>query len=141
MPEPMSSSAAAGAGGAMAWKAAGGAAGVAAGGAALATVVVMSMTMPKDRREWAVALISTVVSSLALGSYAAVWLGVSDQIAAAAITGDNTALLTALATFGGISFACGLPGWFLVRSAFRWMHKRNDKDLAELASEARKVLP
>lgn len=136
MPEPMSSGAA-GAGGAMAWKAAGGAAGVAAGGAVLASVVVMSMTLPKDRREWAVALISTVVSSLAIGSYAAVWIGLSDQIAGAATAGDNTALLTALATFGGISFACGLPGWFLVRSAFRWMDKRHNKDLAEIVEEVR----
>lgn len=121
----------------MAWKAAGGAAGVAAGGAALATVVVMSMTMPKDRREWAVALISTVVSSLALGSYAGVELGVSEQILSAALTGDDVALVTSMATFGGLIFVCGLPGWFLVRSAFRWMAKRHDKDLGEIISEVK----
>lgn len=135
MPEPMSSSAAAGAGGVMAWKAAGGAAGVAAGSAVLAGIVVMSMTLPKDSREWTVGLISTVVSSLSVGSYAGVKLGVADQILSAALTGNNMALVTSMAIFGGVIFACGLPGWFVVRSAFRWMHKRQDKDLGQIVRE------
>ena len=41
----------------------------------LAAIVVMLIKRPRTAGEWAVALISTVMSSLALGSWAVVWLG------------------------------------------------------------------
>ena len=68
MSEPISGSAAAGAAGAAAFKALGGPAAVAGGASVLATIVVMVMTLPKNRSEWAVALISTVVASLCGGT-------------------------------------------------------------------------
>ena len=61
VPEPTSS----GVAGAAAFKAAGGAA---AGGALLATIVVMLMTPPRSMREWAVGLISTVVTGIGGGA-------------------------------------------------------------------------
>ena len=57
IPEPTSS----GVAGAAAFKAAGG---VAAGGALLSTIVVMLMTPPRTHREWAVGVISTVVTRI-----------------------------------------------------------------------------
>ena len=65
MPEPASTGVA---GAAAAYKAIGGAAAAAAGGATLAAVVVMLMTPPRSFREWAVGLISTVVSSIGGGA-------------------------------------------------------------------------
>ena len=64
MTDPASS----GAAGAAAFKAVGGASAVAAGGAGLAAIVVMLMTPPRDMREWAAGLISTVVSSIGGGA-------------------------------------------------------------------------
>lgn len=127
MAEPTSSSAAAGAAGAAAWKAIGGLAGVMAGGAGLAAVVVMCVTMPRSPREWAVALISTLVCSVAGGSYLMHWLGLTQ------LAHDGPMGLMMLL---GLCFAAGLPGWALVRAAFRWLHKRRGHDLAELASDA-----
>lgn len=133
MAEPTSSGAAAGFAG---WKLIGGAAGVVAGGAGLASVVVMLMTPPRSPREWAVGLISTVVCSIAGGSWLLHKLGMAD-LAQAGPTG--------LATLFGLCFACGLPGWAMVRALFTWLDKRKDKDLGELASDAaqdvRNVLP
>lgn len=132
MAEPTSSGAAGFAG----WKLIGGAAGVAAGGAGLAAIVVMLMTPPRSPREWAVGLISTVVCSVAGGSWVLHWLGLAD-LAASGPAG--------LATLFGLCFACGLPGWALVRALFTWLERRRDKDIGELvhdaAAEVRDVLP
>lgn len=125
MAEPTSSSAAAGVAG---WKLIGGAAGVVAGGAGLASAVVMLMTPPRSPREWAVGLISTVVCSIAGGSWLLHWLGMADLAA----TGP-----AGLATLFGLCFACGLPGWALVRALFTWLERRKDKDLGELVQDAR----
>ena len=62
MPEPTSS----GVAGAAAFKATGG---VAAGGALLSTIVML-MTPPRTHREWAVGVISTVVTGIGGGAIA-----------------------------------------------------------------------
>lgn len=123
MAEPTSS----GVAGVAGWNLVGGAAGVAAGGAGLAAIVVMLMTPPRSPREWAVGLISTVVSSVAGGAWVLNWLGMSD-LAGRGFVG--------LATLFGLCFACGLPGWTIVRAAFTWMAKRQSMDLGELARQA-----
>lgn len=121
--EPASSAAA----GAVGWKLIGGAAGAAAGGAGLAAIVVMLMTQPRSAREWAVALISTVVGSIAGGAAVVQHFGLQ------AWTHDYIGLVGML----GLVFACGLPAWALVRWAFTWMERRKDKDLGEVADELR----
>lgn len=128
MAEPASSAGAAGLAG---WKLLGGAAGVVAGGAGLASVVVMLMTPPRSPREWAVGLISTVVCSIAGGGWLLHWLGLADL----ATSGP-----AGLATLFGLCFACGLPGWTLVRWIFKWLDKRRDKDLGEVIDEARAIV-
>ena len=92
MPEPTSS----GVAGAAAFKAAGGAA---AGGALLSAIVVMLMTPPRSTREWAVGLISTVVTGIGGVAIAVQWV---DSV-------------TGLVALGGLIFGCGLPGWAIVR--------------------------
>lgn len=131
MAEPSSSAVAGAAAGAAAWKAVGGAAGVAAGGAGLAAIVVMCMTRPRTSREWAVALISTVVCSIAGGAAAILHFGLL-RLATGVPDFD---LYVALVGLLGLVFACGLPGWLIVRAAFRWMDKRRDHDLADLADD------
>lgn len=123
MSEPTSSTAAGIAG----WKLIGGAAGVAAGGAGLAAIVVMCMTPPRSAREWVVGIISTVVCSVAGGAYVLHKLGFSH------LADDGP---IGLAVLFGLCFACGLPGWALVRAVFTWFAKRAGKDIGELAAAA-----
>lgn len=123
MPEPPTS----GAAGAVGWKLIGGAAGVAAGGAGLAALIVMLMTPPRTLREWAAGLISTVVSSVAGGAWVLHRLGMGDLAQSGPV---------GLAVLFGLCFACGLPGWALVRWSFAYMERRRDRDLGEVVQEA-----
>lgn len=98
--------------------------------AGLAAIVVMLYVQPTSKREWAMALISTVVSSVCGGAAVVQAYGLQAW-------GDSYLGLTAVA---GIIFACGLPGWVIVRAAFAWVEKRKSKDLAELAADARNTV-
>lgn len=132
MTEPATS----GAAGLAGWKLVGGAAGVTAGAFGLAAAVVMLMTPPRSPREWAVGLISTLVSSIAGGAWLLHLLGLAD-LASTGVLG--------LAVLFGLCFACGLPAWAVVRALFSWLGRREGKDLGELARDAaddvRSVLP
>ncbi|WP_349743940.1 hypothetical protein [Roseateles cavernae] len=132
MPEPSSS----GVAGLAGWKLLGGAAGIAAGGVTLAAVVVMLMTWPKTASELAVALISTVLSSLAGGAAVIIYFDLLRHVIGASDLHTYVALMAGL----GIVFTCGLPGWLLVRAAFSWMERRRDKDLGELADDVRSAI-
>jgi hypothetical protein len=128
MAEPSSSAA----GGFVVWKAVGGLAGFAAVGAALSAVVSMCMMTPRSPREWAVGLISTVISSLAGGAYAILKLGLHERLPS-----DPTVLYLSLVAGLGIVFACGLPGWAIVRMLFTFLEKRKNSDLLDVANEVR----
>lgn len=121
MPEPTSSSAA---GGFAAYKLAV-AFGIPAG---LAAIVVMLWIQPKTKREWTMALICTVMSSTCGGALAIEYLKLQ-HLAAGGVSG--------LMAMAGIIFACGLPGWVLVRAAFIWLDKRKSLELPELVREAK----
>lgn len=95
--------------------------------AGLAAIVVMLWVQPQSKREWAMALISTVVSSICGGAAVVQHYGLASW-------GDNYVGLVAIA---GVIFACGLPGWVIVRAAFAWAEKRKGKDLAELIADAK----
>ena len=120
MPEPSTATAA---GGALAWKLLGGA----AGAAAAAAFVVMLMTPPRNVREWAVGIVTTVFGSVTGGAF------VIQRFSLHAWT-DSYAGLVALI---GLAFCCGLPAWAVVRWAFIWIERRNGKDLAEVAQDLR----
>ncbi len=123
MSEPITTSTA----GAVGWKLLGGAAGAGAIGAGLAAIVVMCVTTPRSPREWAVGLTSTVVGSIAGGSAVIMKFGLQSW------AHDPFGLVAML----GLVFACGLPGWAVVRWLFNFIEKRRDKDLAEVAGEVR----
>lgn len=85
-------------------------------------------------REWAVALISTLVSSLSLGSLVVLWLDVHEEL----LVPDPTANMLAMVAIGGIMFACGLPGWAIVRWIFNAIHKREGQGIDDIVQEIRK---
>ena len=127
MPEPTSSGVA---GAAVAYKAMGGSAMAVASGATLAAVVVMLMTPPRNKREWAVGLISTVVSSIGGGAAAIQYFALHDWVHSQ----------IGLLAMGGLIFACGLPGWALVRWLFNFIDKRRDAGIDEIARDVKEVL-
>ena len=94
--------------------------------AGLAAIIVMLWIQPKSKREWAMALICTVVSSVCGGAAVIQHYGLNAWA-------DNTIGLMGLA---GLIFAAGLPGWVLVRAGFAWAERRKGKDLAELIADA-----
>lgn len=101
--------------------------------AGLAAIVVMSWTQPTSKREWVSALICTVVSSLGGGAGLVEYLELQ-HLASGGMIG--------LVALGGIIFACGLPGWVIVRAGFAWADKRKHKDLGELYQDVKKdMLP
>jgi hypothetical protein len=123
MPEPTSS----GVAGAAAFKAAGG---VAAGGALLSTIVVMLRTPPRTHREWAVGVISTVVTGIGGGAIAVQYFGLQEWVES----------VTGLVALGGLIFGCGLPGWAIVRWVFNFIEKNRDAGIDEVAKEVKEVL-
>ncbi len=123
MPEPTSS----GVAGAAAYKAIGGAA---VGGAMLAEIVVMLMTPPRSKREWAVGLISTVVTGIGGGAITVEYFGLHDWVQS----------LTGLFALGGLIFGCGLPGWAIVRWVFNFIEKNRDASIDDVAKEVKEVL-
>jgi hypothetical protein len=126
MPEPSSGVA----GAAAAYKAFGGTAAAAASGATLAAVVVMLMTPPRDKREWTVGLISTVVSSICGGAITIEYFQL-----------HHWAFSTiGLYAMGGVIFACGLPGWALVRWIFNFIVERRDASIDEVAKDVKEML-
>lgn len=98
--------------------------------AALVALVVMMIRMPRNPQEWAVGLVCTVVSSIAGGSFFIVRFGLHDWI------NDVWGVLA----LGGFFFACGLPGWFLVRLVANFMEQRESKTIIEVAKELRKEI-
>lgn len=96
---------------------------------ALAAIVVMAMTVPRSAREFIVAIISTLMSSIGGGAFLVRWLEIGhwaqDDIGMVAI--------------GGVLFAAGMPGWVVVRAAFAWAEKRRHLELPELIREARRA--
>lgn len=127
MPEPTSSGVA---GAAAAYKAIGGTAGAVASGATLAAVVVMLMTPPRNKREWAVGLISTVVSSIGGGAVTIEYFELHHWAFST----------TGLYAMGGLMFACGLPGWAMVRWTFAFIDKRRDDSIDEVAKDVKELL-
>lgn len=117
-----------GAAGYAGWKIIGGLAGLAAIAAGLSSVVVMCLMRPRDGREWAVGLICTVVSSIAGGAFVAQRFGLQSWAS------DPFGLMSLF----GLSFACGLPGWAVVRWTFNYFARHRDDTIADVIDDARK---
>jgi hypothetical protein len=126
MSEPISGTAAGVAG----WKIIGGLAGVSGIGAGLATYVVMTMTKPKDDREWHVALICTLIGSFCGGPALISYMGWQHWAK------DVFGLMGII----GVCFACGLPSWLIVRALFAYIDKKRDADITEIVKDVKEMV-
>lgn len=100
---------------------------VVAGGMGFAAIIVMVMTNPASRKELTVALISTMISSFAGGSSLIQYFSLQHMVF------DNFGLMTIL----GIFFACGLPGWAVVRAVFVYINKNKDTGIDDIIRNAK----
>jgi hypothetical protein len=123
MSEPISGAAA----GAAGWKIIGGAAGAGAIGAGLASIVVMCAMTPRSAREWAVGLISTVVASVGGGAAVIQHFGLQSWAHS----------LNGLVAMLGLVFACGLPGWAMVRWLFNYFEHKRDADITDVVRDVK----
>lgn len=90
--------------------------------AVIAAVVVMAMTLPRSVREFVVAITSTLVGSLAGGSFVIRWLDLAHW------AGDDVGVIA----LGGVIFVCGLPAWVLVRALYAWSESKKDRQIIEI---------
>lgn len=93
--------------------------------AALIALVVMLIRMPKSPNEWAVGLICTLISSFTGGSFLIVYF----ELHAWAVDPFGVVAL------GGLFFACGLPGWAVVRWTTTFIAQREGKTIIEVVRE------
>lgn len=121
MSEPITT----GAAGVASFKAIGGLAGAAGIGAGVASYVVMTMTKPRDDREFRVSLSCTIAGSLGGGAALIKYLGVERW------ANDVIGLMG----MGGLMFTCGLPAWLLIRALFHYIEKRKDADITEIIAD------
>lgn len=94
---------------------------------ALAAIVVMAMNPPKTRRELLVSLICTVTASVSGGSFVLHHFGLINMMA------DPFGTIAAF----GIVFACGLPGWVIVRWWFAFADDNKDENLLDVINKVR----
>jgi hypothetical protein len=87
----------------------------------------MLMTPPRSTREWAVGLISTVVASIGGGAAMIEHFGLHHWV--------NSPF--GLCTLGGLIFACGLPGWAIVRWVFNFIDRNRDAGIDDVAKQLR----
>jgi hypothetical protein len=99
-------------------------------GAGVAAYIVMAMTKPKDDKEFRVSMVSTVAASLGGGAAAIKYFGIEKW------AGDFIGLMG----MGGVMFACGLPGWLLIRALFHYIDKSKDADITEIISDGAQAI-
>ncbi|AMO77505.1 MULTISPECIES: hypothetical protein [Pseudomonas] len=93
----------------------------------LAAILVMVMTLPKTPREFVVAMICTVVSSVCGGAFLVRWLDIGSWVQ------DDIGMIALC----GIIFVCGLPAWVIVRAWFAWSESRKTASLPDMVKEFR----
>lgn len=98
-----------------------------AGAATLVTIVVMAMTLPKTAREFVVAMICTVVSSIGGGAFVIRWFDLQHY------AHDDIGVIALAA----IIFVCGLPAWVVVRGWFVYAELSKNLSLPEMLRELR----
>lgn len=113
-----------------------GTAGIGALAAIFAFCVVTMMRMPRSPKEWAIGMISTLVSSLSLGSAVVIKFALLDW----AKKPDPLEAWLGMIAIGGILFCCGLVGWAIVRWSFNWINAREGQQIDAVIRDARNII-
>lgn len=98
----------------------------------LGVLVVMIVTRPRSDEEWTVGLISSLVSSVCGGALVIVMSGMYKWLALANTDPEKVMVVMA---WGGVIFACALPGWATVRLLFNTMKAHQDQTIEQAAHD------
>nr|WP_174505652.1 DUF2304 family protein [Acinetobacter sp. Marseille-Q1620] len=96
--------------------------------AAIAIVLMMIQT-PRNAKEWAIGIITTIIFSAGLGATVIRYLEIGHWV-------NDWFGVVGLAF---IIFSCGLPGWFIVRLSFNFMIERQAETIKDLIKEVRNL--
>lgn len=94
-------------------------------GAAIASTVVMLMTMPKTKKQQAVALLTTFAVSIFGGAFILDYWHLHEVL-------SNTSL-------GGVYLLAGLPAWVIIRGFFAYTERDKNKGLLDYVREVRQA--
>ncbi|UMR33157.1 hypothetical protein MJ904_13895 [Massilia sp. MB5] len=108
---------------------------------AAATALAFLFMWPRTMQEAAIRVVSTLITSMVCGP--AVVIAAAHSMPGAFGTARELAVLYGLEPiYGQLLLAApflvltGLPAWWVIGWLVRWMDKRKDKDIAEVAADA-----
>lgn len=96
--------------------------------AGLATACVILMKKPRTEAEWFVSIVSTVFSSFAGGAAVILHFGLQRWV----LVSGPIELFMGMVALIGVAFACGLPGWAVVRWVFNTIARREGMDFPQI---------
>lgn len=112
---------------------------------AAATALVFLFMWPKTLHEAFLRLACTIATSGIFGPFAVMalhsgWPSLFDSAKAVTILYGADPALGVLFVGGPVMVLAGLPAWWLIGGGIRWLERRRDKDLGELAHDAAEVV-
>jgi hypothetical protein len=112
---------------------------------AAATSLAFMFMWPKTMKEAFVRFMCTILTSSILGPVLVVvvrnwWPTLFDAAKDVAVMYGGDPALGFLFIAGPVMVVAGLPAWWLIGGTVRWLDKRKDKDLGELAVDAAGVV-
>jgi len=112
---------------------------------AAATALVFLFMWPRTIREAALRLTSTISTSFIFGPIAVMalhswWPSLFDSAKAVAALYDADPAYGVLFVAGPVMVLAGLPAWWLIGGVIRWLDRRRDKDIGEMAHDAAEVV-
>lgn len=112
---------------------------------AAATSLAFMFMWPKTVKEAFVRFMCTILTSSILGPVLVVvvrnwWPTLFDAAKDVAVMYGSDPALGFLFIAGPVMVVAGLPAWWLIGGTVRWLDKRKDKDLGELAVDAAGVV-
>lgn len=112
---------------------------------AAASALVFLFMWPRTLREAFLRLASTIAVSSIFGPVAVMmlhswWPSLFDSSKAVVTMYGADPTMGVLFVAGPVMALAGLPAWWIVGGLVRWLDKRRDKDLGELAHDAAEVV-
>ncbi|MYM25788.1 hypothetical protein GTP46_24475 [Duganella sp. FT135W] len=112
---------------------------------AAATALVFLFMWPRTLREAFLRLTSTIATSGIFGPFAVMalhswWPSLFDSAkSVVALSGGNPSM-GVLFIASPVMVLTGLPAWWLIGGAIRWLDRRRDKDIGEIVHDAAEVV-
>lgn len=112
---------------------------------ATATAVAFLFMWPRTLREAFLRLASTIATSGIFGPFAVMalhswWPSLFDSAKSVMGQYGGDPTLGVLFVAGPVMVMTGLPAWWLIGAVIRWLDRRRDKDIGEIAHDAAEVV-